>query len=130
MCGELYEMRTKPRGFTMVELLLAVAIGGLAALATTMVFSAQNRAATGHSRVVDSQQNARAAMDEMVREICARRAPTWTSSTSNRAWWTRRRTRSSSTATRAPDTAAIRRWSPTLTRAVVGRYGLQPRRLQ
>jgi len=69
MGGEMNAARTKPRGFTMVELLLAVAVGGLAALATMMVFSAQNRASSDHSRVVDSQQNARAAMDEIVRDL-------------------------------------------------------------
>jgi type IV pilus assembly protein PilW len=56
-------------GFTLVELTIALIVGGLAALATVLVFSAQDRASHSQRQRTDSQQNARAAMDVLEREV-------------------------------------------------------------
>jgi prepilin-type N-terminal cleavage/methylation domain-containing protein len=59
----------RARGFTLVELLLAIVVAAFVAIAGVVVFSGQNRASSQQRRQVDSQQNARAAMDVLVREI-------------------------------------------------------------
>lgn len=63
------KFRVQRRGFTMLELLLSLVVGGLAALATVVVFGGQNRAAESQRKQVDAQQNARVAMDVLVREL-------------------------------------------------------------
>lgn len=71
MCGVQRHGTNHPgrTGFTMLELMLAVMVAGLAAVATMLVFGAQNRAAATQRAQVDAQQNARAAMDVLVREL-------------------------------------------------------------
>lgn len=56
-------------GFTLVELMIALVVAGLAAVATVSVFSAQNKAADRSAAQTDSQQNARAAVDQLTREL-------------------------------------------------------------
>lgn len=63
------QARIQSSGFTMIELLLSLVVGGLAALATVVVFGGQNRAAESQRKQVDAQQNARVAMDVLVREL-------------------------------------------------------------
>lgn len=58
-----------PPGFTLVELLIAIAISGMVLAAVCSVFVMQNKAYSVQEQVVEMQQNARAAMDMMTREI-------------------------------------------------------------
>ncbi len=59
----------KSSGFTLVELMIGLVVAGLAAIAAVGVFSAQNRASASNHAQVDAQQNARAAMDLITREL-------------------------------------------------------------
>jgi len=59
----------KPDGFTLVELMIALVVAGLAAVAAVTVFSAQNKAADRNAAQTDAQQNARAAVDQLTREL-------------------------------------------------------------
>ena len=52
-----------------VELVMTLVIAGLAALATMLVFSAQNRASSSQRVQVDAQQNGRVGLDVIVREV-------------------------------------------------------------
>jgi type IV pilus assembly protein PilW len=57
------------RGFTLIELLIAMAVGLALLGAMYGVFTAYNRAVGVQEEVAQMQQNARAAMDLMVREM-------------------------------------------------------------
>jgi len=56
-------------GFTILELLIAMAIGLLVLGALYGVFTFQNKTLSNQEQIVELQQNARAAMDMMTREI-------------------------------------------------------------
>ncbi len=63
------KLRMKNRGFTLVELLVAMGLG-LVVLGTVLkVFVSQNRTNAAQQEVAYAQQNVRAAMDLMAREI-------------------------------------------------------------
>lgn len=57
------------RGFTLVELLVAIAISGIISIIMYMVFSAQTKTFSKQEQTVEIQQNIRGAMDIMVRDI-------------------------------------------------------------
>ncbi len=61
--------KTNARGFSLIELLIAMTIGGLALGAVSDVFVMQNKSYSVQEDVADMQQNARAAMDIMSGEI-------------------------------------------------------------
>ncbi len=56
-------------GFTLVELLVAMLVGGILLAAVLMSFQTQHRTYLGQEQVVELQQNARAAMDMIARDI-------------------------------------------------------------
>ena len=56
-------------GFSLVELLIAMAIGLVVLSAMYSVFTIQNKTFSKQEQIVEMQQNARAAMDMMSREI-------------------------------------------------------------
>jgi len=58
-----------PKGLTLIELLIAVAISGILMAAIYRTFIGQHRAYTVQEQVVDMQQNARVAINRMMREI-------------------------------------------------------------
>ena len=63
-------MRLKRRGgFTLVELLVATAIGGLAAVAMTMTLSRQQRFYSSASAIIDSRAQVRDGADVLVSDI-------------------------------------------------------------
>lgn len=55
------------RGFSLIELLIAIAIFGILLTALTAFFISQNRQYVVQSQIVEMQDNARAAMDFVVR---------------------------------------------------------------
>jgi type IV pilus assembly protein PilW len=57
------------RGFTLVELMIALAVGGVVMAAVMTAFLSQHRSYLAQDEVVEMQQNARVAMDMMVRDI-------------------------------------------------------------
>ncbi len=59
----------KTSGFSLVELLIAIAISGIILAAVSSVFIMQNKSYSVQEQVAEMQQNARAAMDIMTREI-------------------------------------------------------------
>jgi prepilin-type N-terminal cleavage/methylation domain-containing protein len=61
--------RKDNRGFTLVELLIAMALGLVVLGAVLKVFVSQNRTNAAQQEVAYAQQNVRAAMDLMAREI-------------------------------------------------------------
>jgi len=61
--------RKDNRGFTLVELLVAMALGLVVLGAVLKVFVSQNRTNAAQQEVAYAQQNVRAAMDLMAREI-------------------------------------------------------------
>jgi prepilin-type N-terminal cleavage/methylation domain-containing protein len=61
--------RKDTRGFTLVELLIAMALGLVVLGAVLKVFVSQNRTNAAQQEVAYAQQNVRAAMDLMAREI-------------------------------------------------------------
>jgi len=69
MNGEVRRGEGRQRGFTLMELVLALMVAGLATVATMAVFGAQSRASDQRRAEVDAQQNARAAMDALVRDL-------------------------------------------------------------
>ena len=56
-------------GFTLVELLIAMVIGGVIITAVYSTYLAQQRTYTEQEQVVEMQQNIRAAMDRLTRDI-------------------------------------------------------------
>ncbi|MEW5948773.1 MAG: prepilin-type N-terminal cleavage/methylation domain-containing protein [Thermodesulfobacteriota bacterium] len=56
-------------GFSLVELLIAIAISGIVLSAVSSLFIMQNKSYSVQEQVAEMQQNARAAMDIMTREI-------------------------------------------------------------
>jgi len=56
-------------GFSLVELLIAIAISGIVLAAVSSLFIMQNKSYSVQEQVAEMQQNARAAMDIMAREI-------------------------------------------------------------
>jgi type II secretory pathway pseudopilin PulG len=69
MSSVLQHGEGRQSGFTLMELVLALIVAGLATVATMAVFGAQNRASDQRRAEVDAQQNARAAMDALVRDL-------------------------------------------------------------
>ena len=65
----LPKLRMKNRGFTLIELLVAMALGLVVLGAVLKVFVSQNRTNAAQQEVAYAQQNVRAAMDLMAREI-------------------------------------------------------------
>jgi type IV pilus assembly protein PilW len=65
------EMKTinSCRGFTLVEVLIALAISGLLMTAVYVAFQSQQRSYLAQEQVAEVQQNIRAGVDFMVREI-------------------------------------------------------------
>lgn len=57
------------RGFTLIELLVAMTLGLVVLAAILQIFASQNRINAVQQEVAYAQQNVRAAMDLMVREI-------------------------------------------------------------
>lgn len=57
------------RGFTLVELMIALAMSGIIIAAVYAAFIAQQRSETNQGQVVQMQQNVRAALELMVKEI-------------------------------------------------------------
>lgn len=56
-------------GFSLIELLIAIAISGIVLGAVSSLFIMQNKSYSVQEQVAEMQQNARAAMDMMTREI-------------------------------------------------------------
>ena len=61
--------RKKSMGFTLVELMVAVAISGIALAALTALFISTNEMYTVQNKVTDIQQGSRGAMQLMTRDI-------------------------------------------------------------
>lgn len=59
----------RERGFTLVELMIAMAVGGIVMAAVMTAFLSQHRSYIAQDEVVEMQQNARVAMDMLVRDI-------------------------------------------------------------
>ncbi|OPY12578.1 MAG: hypothetical protein A4E70_01462 [Syntrophus sp. PtaU1.Bin005] len=57
------------RGFSLVELMVALAVGSIILAALYSLFSAQNKSLSTQELIVEMQQNARAAMDMMATEM-------------------------------------------------------------
>jgi prepilin-type N-terminal cleavage/methylation domain-containing protein len=62
-------MDTNDRGFTLVELLIAMAVGMIVLGAVYALFIVQNKHLANQEQLAELHQNARIAMDMMVREI-------------------------------------------------------------
>jgi prepilin-type N-terminal cleavage/methylation domain-containing protein len=62
-------LRIENRGFTLIELLVAMGLGLVVLGAVLKVFVSQNRTNAAQQEVAYAQQNVRAAMDLMAREI-------------------------------------------------------------
>ncbi|MBW2040082.1 MAG: prepilin-type N-terminal cleavage/methylation domain-containing protein [Deltaproteobacteria bacterium] len=62
-------MKRKSKGFTLIELMVALVISALMVGATYSVFIGQQRTYATQTGVMDMQQNARAAMTMMLREL-------------------------------------------------------------
>jgi type IV pilus assembly protein PilW len=62
-------MHTNDRGFTLVEILIAMAVGMIVLGAIYALFTVQSKYLTNQEQLTELHQNARAAMDMMVREI-------------------------------------------------------------
>lgn len=58
-----------PRGFTLVEIMIALAIGGVIMAAVMTSFNLQHRTYLNQDEVVTMQQNVRLAMDMLARDI-------------------------------------------------------------
>lgn len=64
-----FDCETQPRGFTLVELLIAMVVGLIILGATYAVFIAQNKELGKQEQIAVMQQNARMAMEMITREI-------------------------------------------------------------
>jgi type IV pilus assembly protein PilW len=62
-------VKSNKKGFTLIELLIAMAISGIVAGAIFTAFKSQQKSYLVQEQVTDMQQNLRAAMDFMVRDI-------------------------------------------------------------
>jgi len=62
-------MNTNDRGFTLVELMIAMVVGMVVLGAVYALFTAQSKHLAAQEQLAELHQNARAAMDIMVREI-------------------------------------------------------------
>lgn len=62
-------IRNRNRGFTLVELMIAMAVGGIVMAAVMTAFMSQHRSYLAQDDVVEMQQNVRVAMDMLVRDI-------------------------------------------------------------
>jgi prepilin-type N-terminal cleavage/methylation domain-containing protein len=62
-------MKLNRKGITLIELLVALALGALLVGGTYRLFVSQNRAYTVQDQVVDIQQNIRGAMEILVRDL-------------------------------------------------------------
>lgn len=60
---------TDERGFTLVEMIVAMAVLGLMGFATVNLFKAQHQATQRQNAGVEATQNARAGLDMLVREL-------------------------------------------------------------
>ena len=65
----MIERLQKSKGYSLVEVLVALALAGVVSAALYTAFVSQNRSYVKEDQVVDMQQNLRAGMDLMVREI-------------------------------------------------------------
>jgi len=67
----IFSVRQKgnERGFTVVELMIAIAVGGIVMGAVMTSFLSQHRSYLAQDEVVEMQQNARVAMDMLTRDI-------------------------------------------------------------
>jgi type IV pilus assembly protein PilW len=61
--------RRREGGFTLINLLVSMGISGIALSAVTTTFVSQSQSYDAQEQIVEMQQNARAAMDIMTREI-------------------------------------------------------------
>jgi prepilin-type N-terminal cleavage/methylation domain-containing protein len=69
-CGyELFLSEGRERGFTIVELIIAMAVASVVAMSGYALFSQSNWSYQVQENVGEAQQNARVAMDRMVRDI-------------------------------------------------------------
>jgi type IV pilus assembly protein PilW len=66
MAGRLF---SEKKGFTLVEILVSLAISGVILVAITTVFRTQNKTYTAQDQIRDMQQNLRVAMEVMQREL-------------------------------------------------------------
>ncbi|MDD3250659.1 MAG: prepilin-type N-terminal cleavage/methylation domain-containing protein [Smithella sp.] len=62
-------MKADSKGFTMIELLIAMVVGLVVLAATYSVFALQNKTLATQEKLASSYQNARIAMDMMIRDI-------------------------------------------------------------
>jgi len=65
----LNELRPRDGGFTLVELLAAILISSIAMAGIYSIFISQQRAFSAQEQIAEMNQNIRAAMDLMIREI-------------------------------------------------------------
>lgn len=69
LISEKHKPGPAPGGFTLVELLVAILVGGILLTAVMTSFQTQHRTYLGQDQVVELQQNARVAMDMIARDI-------------------------------------------------------------
>ena len=64
-----YTRKNKAQGFTLIELLIGLAISLILMGVAVSIFNVQRKSYTLQEQVTEMQQNVRAVMDMMVREI-------------------------------------------------------------
>ncbi|MGD9849233.1 MAG: prepilin-type N-terminal cleavage/methylation domain-containing protein, partial [Desulfuromonas sp.] len=69
MKNKVFDLHTRQRGFTLVEVLIALAISGLLLTAVYSAFLSQQRSYLAQDQVAEVQQNIRAGIDKMVQEL-------------------------------------------------------------
>lgn len=67
--AEIFNCKNQPKGFTLIELMIAMAVGLVVLSAVYAVFTVQNKQLNKQEQIALMQQNARMAMDMMTREI-------------------------------------------------------------